>query len=116
MQPLSQATKFSLDEKALDAFTTLKKELEEAALHSIDEILPLVVETDASEVALWATLNQGGLPVAFMSRTLQGSEPHYPAVEKGAMAIVEAVRKWHQFLVGRHFLLKIDQQSVAFMF
>ena len=57
MQPLSQATKFPLDEKALDAFTTLKKELEEAALHSIDVSLPFVVQTDASEVAVCATLN-----------------------------------------------------------
>ena len=76
----------------------------------------LVVETDASEVALSATLNQGGLPVAFMSRPLQGSELHYPAVEKEAMAITEAVRKWRHFLAGRHFTLKTDQQSVAFMF
>ena len=40
MQPLAQAIKFPLDEKALNAFTILKKELEEAALHSIDESLP----------------------------------------------------------------------------
>ena len=116
MQPLSQATTFPLDGNALSAFTTLKKELEKASLHSIDESLPFIVETDASETALSATLNQGGRPVAFMSRTLQGSELHYPAVEKEAMAIIEAVRKWRHFLAGRHFTLKTDQQSVAFMF
>ena len=38
-------------------------------------------------------LNQSGHPVAFMSRMFQGSEVHYPAVEKEATAIVEAVRK-----------------------
>jgi dolichyl-phosphate-mannose--protein O-mannosyl transferase len=42
---------------------------------------------------------------------LHGSELHYPA-----MAIVEAVRKWQYFLALRHFTLKTDQPSVAFMF
>ncbi|CAB4035659.1 retrovirus-related Pol poly from transposon [Paramuricea clavata] len=47
---------------------------------------------------------------------LHGSKLHYPAVEKEAMAIVEAVRKWQHFLARRHFTLKTDQRSVAFMF
>ena len=50
-----------------------------------------------------------------MSRTLQGSELHYPPVEKEATAIVKAIRKWRHFLAGRHFTLVTDQRSVAFM-
>ena len=114
--PLAQATTFPLESPALSVFNMLKKELEGATLHSIDESLPYVVESDASEVAVSATLNQGGRPVAFMSRTLQGSEIHYAAVEKEAMAIIEAVRKWRHFLAGRHFIFKTDQRSVTFMF
>lgn len=116
IQPLTQATTFPLDATALAAFNKLKKELEGATFCSIDESLPFVVECDASEVSLSATLNQGGRPVAFMSRTLQGSELHYPAVAKEAMAIIEAVRKWRHFLAGRHFTLETDQRSVSFMF
>jgi hypothetical protein len=71
---------------------------------------------DTSEVALSATLNQAGRPVASMTRMLHGSELHYPAVEMEAMAIVDAVRKWQHFLARRHFTLKTDQRSVAFMF
>ena len=36
-------------------------------LTAIDEIVPFEVETDASEVAIAATLNQAGYPVAFFS-------------------------------------------------
>jgi len=41
---------------------------------------------------------------------------HYPAVEKEATVIIEAVRKWHHFLAGTHFALITDQKQVSFMF
>ena len=112
---LTNTKTFPLDEVALSSFNSLKKELLDASLRAVDENLPFVVECDASEVAISAVLNQGGRPVAFMSRTLQGSELQYPAVEKEATAIIEAVRKWNHFLSRKHFTLVTDQKSVAFM-
>ena len=112
---LTNANVFPLRPTPLAAFNTLKKSLERASLNPIDESLPFVVECDASEVAVSATLNQDGRPVAFMSRTLQNSELHYPPVEKEATAIIEAVRKWSHFLDRRQFTLITDQRSVAFM-
>ena len=63
-----------------------------------------------------ATLNQDGRPVAFMSRVLYKSETNYPSIEKEAVAIIEAVRKWRHFLWRIHFTLITDPCSVAFMF
>ena len=73
-------------------------------------------ETDASESAIAATLNQAGRPVAFFSRTLQGSETRHASVEKEAQAIIETVRHWRHYLTGKHFILKTDQQAVSYMF
>ena len=115
IQSLKQTTKFPLDDTALNDFNGLEKEIEKAVLLSTDENLPFVVVCDASDVAISATLNQNGRPVAFMSQTFQGSEVHYPAVEKEATAIVEAVRKWSHLLSRQHFTLITDQRSVAFM-
>ena len=50
-----------------------------------------MVQCDASEFAVSATLNQSGWPIAFMSRTLQGSKLHYAPVEKETTAVIEAV-------------------------
>ena len=80
IQPLVNSKLFPISATALAAFNHLKKQLLDATLSSVDEEMPFVVECDASDVAVSAVLNQGRRPVAFMSRTLQGSEVHYPAV------------------------------------
>ena len=89
-------------------FERIKKLIAKAALQAIDETLPFTVECDVSEVAVSATLNQGGRPVAFMSRSLSGSELLYPSIEKEATAIIEAVRKWNFLLMRQHFILVTD--------
>jgi len=72
--------------------------------------MPFAVGCDTSDVAVSATLNQEGHPVAFVSRFLHGSEMHYPAIEKGTTAVIEAVRKWSHFLRRQHFTLITDQR------
>lgn len=116
IKPITSCKSFPLSQEAVQAFQSLKKIVEEALVGAIDESVPFEVETDASEVALAATLNQNGRPVAFFSRTLQGSELKHSSVEKEAQAIIEAVRHWRHFLTGRHFTLKTDQKSVSYMF
>ena len=56
------------------AFELLKKDLGNVTLMSIDEDQDFVVETDASNVAISASLNQNGKPVAFFSKTLNASQ------------------------------------------
>ncbi|GFO16016.1 retrovirus-related pol polyprotein from transposon 17.6 [Plakobranchus ocellatus] len=115
VQPLVKNNIFPLPQEVKESFELLKKEIEMAAVTTIDHESPLVVETDASDIAIAATLNQNGRPVAFFSRTLNQSERKHSSVEKEAYAIVEALRKWRHYLIGRHFQLVTDQKSVAFM-
>jgi len=74
------------------------------------------LETYASENAISATLSQQDRPVPFFSRTLNSNERRHVSVEKEALSIVEAVRKWAHLLTGRHFKIVTDQRSVAFMY
>ena len=113
---LNLVTNFPLNTNEIKMFELLKSELAHAAMQAIDENIPFTVETDASDFAISATLNQDGRPVAFHSRTLQGSEQFHSSVEKEAQAIVEAIHHWRHFLLGRHFSLITDQRSVAYMY
>ena len=116
VQPLIKEPEFPLGEDAQKAFEDIKECISAACLVCPNESDLLVVETDASDRCLSASLNQNGRPVAFFSRTLNNHEKHHSSVEKEACAIVEAVRKWRHYLCGRRFLLLTDQQAVSFIF
>lgn len=107
---------FPLSQQASSDFEFMKEEIAKSAKSAIAEDITFVVETDASEHSIAATLSQSGRPVAFFSRTLSTSESRHSSVEKEAYAIVESLRRWRHFLIGRHFILITDQKSVSFMF
>ena len=111
-----QSVKLPLDDEAQKALIALKNQLARASLHPVDESIPFIVETDASDFAIAATLNQNGRPVSFHARTLSLAEQKHSAIEKEAYAIVEALRKWRHLLIGKHFNLVTDQRSLLFMF
>ena len=112
IKPIIESNKnnvFPLSNESAGAFKMLKSELTSACLTCVNEGLPFTVECDASNHTLAASLNQGGRPIAFHSRTLSPSERRYSAVEKEAAAIIDAVRKWRHFLFSKRFQLITDQ-------
>ena len=67
IKPLASFKTFPLPSTAVEAFESLAKTIEDAIVTAIDETIPFEVETDASEVALAATLNQNGNLLLFLT-------------------------------------------------
>ncbi|GFT98764.1 uncharacterized protein K02A2.6 [Trichonephila clavipes] len=55
-------------------------------------------------------------PIAFASRTLFGSEKKYSQIDKEALSIVWAVRKFYLYLKGRRFTLITDHKPLIAIF
>lgn len=87
---LIMADWFLLNRKSMKALRKLKKEIEIALLHVIEENVPLLDEMDASDTAITVALNR---LVAFLSGSLMSTERKYPSVEKEACTILEAVKR-----------------------
>ena len=95
----------------------LKKKLasSEVLVH-YDPALPLKLDCDASAYGVGAVLsifpNGEERPVAYASRTLTETERGYGKIEKEALSLVYGVKKYHQYLCGRKFLLVTDHKPL----
>ena len=94
-----------------EAFTKVKQLLcQDFMLAHYDVSKPLKLFCDASPNGLGACLvhvmlNGEERPVAYASRSLSQAEQNYAQIEQEALAIVLAVRRFHQYLYGREFTL-----------
>ena len=80
---------------------------------------PLVVETDASKLALETVLlqkNKEGKeqPIAYGSRKLNKYESKYPPIELEALGLVFALREFRPYLIGAaQSLARTDNSAVC---
>ena len=114
-QLLQKDTPWEWSEECEAAFIEVKRVLSSTdfVLH-YDPSQP-VVECDASPFGVGACLLQndrsGSLrPVACISRSLVAPEKNYSQIEQEALAIVFAVKRLHQYLYGRHFVVRTDHK------
>jgi hypothetical protein len=93
------------------AFQSLKDLLcTDTVLAHFDPSLPVGISCDASECGLGAVLfhrypDGSERPIGNVSKTLTDTQRRYSQIQKEALAIVFALKKFHQFLYGRNFIL-----------
>ena len=104
------------------AFDTAKQLLSsDRALAHYDVNRPIKLFCDASAYGLGACLvhimeDGSQKPVAYASRTLSKPEQAYAQIEREGLALVFGVRRFHQYLYGRPFILVTDHRPLCKIF
>nr|CAD1837126.1 unnamed protein product [Ananas comosus var. bracteatus] len=107
---------FKWTEASLQALQQLKAAVATAPVLALPDFsAEFIVETDASGVGVGAVLLQKGRPIAFMSKPLSPRNQQLSTYEREMLAIVIAIQKWRPYLIGRHFKVKTDHQSLKYL-
>ncbi|KAL3513282.1 hypothetical protein ACH5RR_025999 [Cinchona calisaya] len=76
---------------------------------------PFILETDVSQKAMGTVLMQQGRPIAFLSQALGPKNQGFSIYEKELLSFITAVSMWRHYLLGSHFIIKTDQQSLKYL-
>ena len=121
-QLLRKNQRWKWNTEQIRAFERSKTLLQSATvLVHYDQNKKLTVSCDASPYGVGAVLSHempdgSERPIAFASRTLTSAEKKYSQLDKEGLAMVFAVKKFHQFLYGRHFTIYTDHKPLLGIF
>jgi hypothetical protein len=78
------------------------------------------VHVDASSIALLEVLTQPGEgdidhPISFVSRKLSESQQNYNTTEREGLAMVYALQKLRQYLLGQYFKMFTNHSALKYL-
>ena len=104
---------FSWTPEATKAFEHPKEAMCRALVWAtLDFTKTFIMECDASRNGIGAILMQEGRPIAFESHPIKGNYLQKAIYEKKMLEILHALKRWWPYLMGRHFKIKIDHDSL----
>ncbi|GKA62965.1 ty3-gypsy retrotransposon protein [Tanacetum coccineum] len=118
-KPLTSLLKknsFAWNSSAHASFEALKVAMSQAPVLALPDFnKPFTVETDASGMGIGAVLQQGGHPIAYLSKSLSPKHQALSTYEKEFYAVLMALEKWRGYLLDRHFKIKTDHFSLKYL-
>ena len=119
---MQQKSKWHWGKEQHEAFTQVKQQLTSSQLLvHFDPKKKLLLSCDASPYGTGAVLSHvmddgSEKLIAYASRTLAPAERKYAQIEKEGLAIIFGIKKFHQYLYGRHFTVYSDHRPLEHLF
>jgi hypothetical protein len=99
------------------SFQELKKRLMTALVLVMPDMeTPFSIYCDASGQGLGCVLMQDGRVVAYASRQLRKHQLNYPTHDLELAAMVDALKIWRHYLMGKRCELYMDHKSLKYIF
>ena len=73
-----------------------------------------IMDFDALGNGIGALVMQEGHPLAFTSHPIKGKNLKNPIYEKEMLEILQDLKQWCLYLIGRHFKAKTDHDSLKY--
>ena len=128
VQPMQELLKknqhFSWERRHQEAFDSVKRALSDATtLDAPNEQGRFVLDTDTSKVAIAGILHQEQeyngktilRPIVYGSKSLTKTQLNYGAPKLEMYAVFYFVKKFHSYLAGREFTLRVDNQALSWL-
>eukprot|EP00253_Pinus_taeda_P010660 PITA_10660 len=97
-------------------FESLKENISSSLVLALPNLRqPFEIQTDASDYAMGAVLLQHGKPIVVHSETFNGVVVNYPTYDKELYALVQSVKKWKHYLMGKETVIHTDHQPLQYL-
>jgi hypothetical protein len=102
--------------KQQKAFDTLNERISLVPVLALPNLRqPFEIQTDARNYAMGAVLLQHGKPICFHYETFNGVVINYPTYYKDLYALVQSVKKWKHYLLGKETIVHTDHQPLQYL-
>ena len=103
-----------------EAFDELKRRLMTGPVLALPQSEGIyTLDTDASDYGLGAVLSQqqseGERVIAYASRTMNKAERRYETTRKELLAVVNGLKCFRQYLLGRRFVIRTDHAALSWL-
>ena len=76
---------------------------------------PFYIETDPSGYAMGGVLFQHKKPICYHSETFSKTIINYPTYDKELYKLVQRVKKWKHYLMGKEIIIHTDHQPLQYL-